>query len=152
MPATDAWALAFSPDGTMLYGGSWFRLLRWNLATAELTSLATEHHGLIRSLQFGPNGRYLASISRQTDSAVLFLEPATGKVLDRFAKHDLCGAYIAISADGHFLATTSNDATVRIWNLEGRSDMNNDPKHDNSYGGDHIQSTGEQTGHELPVS
>lgn len=131
-PAADAWTLAFSPDGTLLYGGSWFRLLRWNLATDELTSLTTDHHGLIRSLQFGSGGRYLASISRQTDSAVLFLQPATGKVIERFAKHDLCGAYIAVSPDGHFLATTSDDATVRIWNLEGRSDMKNDPKHDNS--------------------
>jgi WD40 repeat protein len=117
-PPVVAWSLAFSPDGRDLYGGGWFRLLRWNLATRTLLSLPTEHHGIIRALGFTPDGAALASISRQTDSSVYFLDPATARVTRRFQRHDLCGAALALSPDGRFLATTSDDASVRVWRLD----------------------------------
>ena len=117
-PPADAWALAFSPDGKRLFGGTWFRLLRWDLGDHTLTTLPTEHHGIIRSVQFTANGDELATISRQTDSSVYFLDPETAEVTRRFQQHDLCGAAITASPDGRYLATTSDDASVRIWNLE----------------------------------
>lgn len=116
-PPADAWTLAFSPDGQWLMGGSWFRLFRWNLQDGSLQTLPTEHHGIIKSIQYTGNSNELASISRQTDSSVYFLDPASGETLRRFDAHDLCGAYISVSPDGHYLATTSDDASVRIWDL-----------------------------------
>jgi len=116
-PPTDAWTLAFSPDGRWLYGGGWFRLFRWNLSDGAFASLPTEHHGIIKSIQFTPDGGELATISRQTDSAVLFLDPVTGAVTRRFQQHELCGASISVSPRGRYLATTSDDASVRIWML-----------------------------------
>ena len=115
-PPTDAWTLAFAPGGRALYGGGWFRLFRWDLATGALTVLPTEHRGIVKSIAFLPDGR-LATISRQTDSAVLLLDPATGATRLRLQPHDLCGGWIAASPDGRFLATTSDDASVRFWDL-----------------------------------
>jgi WD40 repeat protein len=117
-PPMDAWSLVFSPDGGQLYGGSWFRLLRWDLEDGALTSLPTAHRGIIRSLQFTGGGETIASISRQTDSAVYFIDPHSGAVTRRFQKHDLCGAAVAVSPRGRYLATTSDDASVRIWVLQ----------------------------------
>jgi len=116
-PPSDAWSLAFSPDGRWLYGGGWFRLFRWNPIDGAFVSLPTEHHGIIKSIQFTPDGGELATISRQTDSAVLFLDPVTGAVTRRFQQHELCGASISVSPRGRYLATTSDDASVRIWML-----------------------------------
>ena len=116
-PPADAWTLAFSPDGRHLFGGTWFRLLRWDLGDHALTVLPTEHFGIIRSIQFSASGDELASISRQTDSSVYFLDPETAAVTRRFQQHELCGAAISISPDERYLATTSDDASVRIWNL-----------------------------------
>jgi WD40 repeat protein len=121
-PPTDAWSLAFSPDGRWLYGGGWFRLFRWNLSDGAFASLPTEHHGIIKSIQFTPDGSELATISRQTDSAVLFLDPVTGAVTRRFQQHELCGASISVSPRGRYLATTSDDASVRIWMLNRRGE------------------------------
>jgi WD40 repeat protein len=98
-------------------GGSWFRLYRWNLQDASLQTLSTRHRGIIRSIEFLPGSVGLASISRQTDSSVLLLDPHTGETLRRFQQHELCGADITVSPDGRFLATTSDDASVRIWDL-----------------------------------
>ena len=55
-PPTDAWTLAFSPDGQWLYGGGWFRLFRWNPSDGAFVSLPTEHHGIIKSIQFTADG------------------------------------------------------------------------------------------------
>jgi WD40 repeat protein len=117
-PATDAWSLAFSPDGRYLYGGGWFRLFRWDLQDGAFASLPTGHHGIIKSIQFTADGSELATISRQTDSAVLFLDPRTGEVTRRFQQHELCGASIAVSPGDRYLATTSDDASVRVWKLK----------------------------------
>jgi len=116
-PPADPWTLAFSPDGQWLSGGSWFRLFRWRLQDGALTTLPTQHLGIIRSIDYTPDGE-LATISRQTDSSVYFLDPASGDTLRRFQRHELCGADISISPDGRYLATTSDDASVRIWLLD----------------------------------
>ena len=118
-PPADAWTLAFSPQGDELTGGSWFRLYRWRLDDGSLTTIPTEHLGIIKAIEYIDDGRELATISRQTDSAVYFLDAQSGEVKRRFQRHDLCGGDIAVSADGRYLATTSDDASVRFWVLEG---------------------------------
>lgn len=117
-PPVDAWTLAFSPDGRWLSGGGWFRLFRWNLQDVSLEVLSTPHQGIIKSVEYLEPGDVLATISRQTDSAVYFLDPSSGAPLRRFQRHDLCGGDIAVSPDGRYLATTSDDASVRIWRLD----------------------------------
>lgn len=121
-PPTDAWSLTFAPDGSALYGGGWFDLFRWDVGARTLTVLDTEHRGIIKSLDFNREGTALASISRQTDSAVYFLDPASGAVRERFQSHDLCGGYIRLSQGGRYLATTADDASVRVWRLSSARD------------------------------
>ncbi len=117
-PGSDARTLAFSPDGKQLYGGGWFNLYRWDIPNGKMQTLKTEHTGIINEIKFGPGGDYLATISRQTDSAVLFLNPDNGEAIRRFQKHDLCGVAIAVSPDGRYISTTSDDASVRFYNLD----------------------------------
>jgi len=117
-PGSDARTLVFSPDGQQLYGGGWFDLYRWDLQTGRIVTLDTEHNGIINSILFHPDGDYLASISRQTDSSVLFLDPDTGETIERFQPHKLCGGVVVISPDAKIMATTSDDASVMIWRLQ----------------------------------
>jgi len=117
-PPTDARDLAFTPDGARLYGASWFKVFRWDLADGALTIQNTEHRGIITSIDMSADGRRLATISRETDSAVQILDTATGAPLARFQPHELCGAYVRLSPGERFLATTSDDATVRVWDLD----------------------------------
>lgn len=119
-PGTDARTLIFSPDGKQLFGGGWFNIYRWDIPDGKMQTLTTDHKGIINEIRFVPDGNHLASISRQTDSAVLFLDPANGATVRHFKKHDLCGMAIAVSPDGNYISTTSDDASVRFYNLNER--------------------------------
>jgi len=116
-PPTDARGIVFSPDGKWLMGGGWFKLFRWRLNDGTLDVLPTEHHGIIKSIDYSRDGKTLASISRQLDSSVYFLDPMTGAMVRRFQPHELCGTFIRLSPDGNYLASTSDDGSVRIWDL-----------------------------------
>ena len=115
--STDIRTLRFSPDGRHLFGGTWFHIYRWDTATRTAYRLPTGHRGIITDMQFSSDGRELLTISRQTDSAVLALDPDTGQTLRDFGRHQLCGSAVDVSADGKYLLTTSDDASVRIWLL-----------------------------------
>jgi len=117
-PPGDSWALAFSPDGSRLTGSGWVDLYHWNTGSRRLQVVATDHGGIITALQYSGDGQHLASISRQTDSAVLILDATSGRVEKRLQPHDLCGGHVRYSPNGRFIATTSDDASVRIWDLE----------------------------------
>lgn len=118
-PPSDAADLAFSPDGQALLGSGWLRLFRWELAGGgALRVLPTAHHGLIRSIAYAADGRTLANISRHSDSAVYAHDPQTGAVTQRFEPHELCGGFVLLAPDGRYLATTSDDASVRIRELK----------------------------------
>lgn len=116
-PPSDAAALIFAPDGPSLYGSGWFKLFRWDLASMALTVLDTPHHGIINALHWTPDTWELASISQQTDSSIYYLDPVTGAATRSFEKHALCGAAIQVSPTARFLATTSDDASIKIWDL-----------------------------------
>jgi WD40 repeat protein len=116
-PPTDAGTLTFSPDGQMLTGGSWFNIFHWDLASGVLKVVPTEHRGFIKRLHCSGDGKTLASISAEFDSSVYLLEPLSGAVIRRFRAHGLCGEDITFSPDNHYLATTSDDASVRLWDL-----------------------------------
>jgi WD40 repeat protein len=123
-PGTDARTLAFSPDGKQLFGGGWFNLYRWEIPEGKMQTLTTDHTGIINEIKFTSDGNHLATISRQTDSAVLFLNPANGETTRHFQKHDLCGVAIAVSPDGNYISTTSDDASVRFYDLNQRPSNN----------------------------
>ena len=112
-------ALAFNADGGQLFGGSWFDLRRWDLPAGSMQVLDTEHRGIIADIVWSQADNNILSISRQTDSSVLALDPETGNTLATYGRHDLCGSSIDISSDGKYLMTTSDDASVRIWQLGG---------------------------------
>lgn len=124
--------LQFSPDGKTLAAGGWFRLHVWDLATLSHRSIPTEHGGLLTSVSFSPDGRHIATLGRNTDSAIRIMDTRNFKVERRYQAHELCGAMIRFSPDGHWMASASDDESVRFYDM--RRDYRPREKYDNSFG------------------
>ncbi|MCU7960000.1 MAG: hypothetical protein KZQ58_08380 [gamma proteobacterium symbiont of Bathyaustriella thionipta] len=116
-PSSYARTLLFSDHDQTLLGAGWHQLYRWQVRNGDLQELPTEHAGIIKEIEATQDGRSLLSISRETDSAVLYIDPLSGKTRKRLQSHELCGSAISMSADGRYVATTSDDASVRIWDM-----------------------------------
>jgi len=116
-PPSHARSLVFDPIDGGLLGSGWFDLFSWSVDGVELQVIPTAHRGIVNHLAFIGDGPYVASISRQTDSAVLLLDPESGETLVGFKKHELCGQRLALSPDGRFMISNSDDASVRFYTL-----------------------------------
>ncbi len=117
-PPREVKGLAFAPDGNRLAGGAWFELLLWNLQTGKLSVRDTEHFGAIISMDFTPKGDEIATIGRYTDGGVRLVDAVDNHVVRRLLAHRACGWSVRVSPNGRYLATASEDESIRIYDLQ----------------------------------
>jgi WD40 repeat protein len=114
---TKAQELRFSPDGRQLVAGTWFDLYFWDLETGKLTVQKTEHIGAIISVDYTPDGNHLVSLGRHTDANVRLTNVNNGRMARRLRAHNLCGFNIRISPNWRYVASASEDASVRLYDI-----------------------------------
>ncbi len=114
----DLYDLAFSPDDKTLLGGGWFRLATWELPTGRLEEYPTDHLGKINSVAISPDGAHWLSLGRDTDSQFLMIDAVTHQVEHRFRSQALCGGQARFSPDGRYAASSSDDGSVHIYDLQ----------------------------------
>ena len=116
-PSRKARDLTFSPDDRYLLAGGWFRLLVWQLDTGRLREHKTEHLGKINSVAISPDGARWVSLGRDTDSQFLLYDASTMQIDRRLQTQALCGQRARFSPDGHYVASSSDDGSVHIYDL-----------------------------------
>ncbi|KAI1078635.1 hypothetical protein F5B20DRAFT_591209 [Whalleya microplaca] len=117
--------LAICPQKKMIAGARLGGLVvLWDLESKALIPRETQlrHTGNVRLLAFSPNeGEKLLSAS--DDGTVQVCDVATGSRLHIFKGHKDWVRYAAWSADGYYVASASDDGSVRIWKIGGKEEV-----------------------------
>jgi len=87
----------------------------WEISSSKLISTLKGHIGQVVTMDFSPDGRFLATGGR--DKTVKIWEVFSGKVITTLKGHIGHVSVLDFSPDGKLLASGSSDRTVKIWEL-----------------------------------
>ncbi len=107
--------VSFSPDGRLVSVSADKTLKLWRFDGTLLQTLQ-EHTDEIYSVQYSPNGEWIASAAGDN---TMKLWDKTGRLVKTFTGHTATVWFVTFSGDSQLLATGSQDSTVKLWSRDG---------------------------------
>ncbi|KAG8754225.1 hypothetical protein FRC14_005280 [Serendipita sp. 396] len=112
------WAVVFFPNGRQIATGSNQTIQLWDVETGQaLGELPRGHDDWVTSISFSPDGRRMASGSR--DMTLRLWDAETGQAFgEPLRDHEDRVTSVSFSPDGRQIASGSCDDTIRLWDAE----------------------------------
>ena len=115
----DVMNVAFHPDGkTLASRGLDNRIKIWDLSSGKILHEIEERTGRVDDMIFTPTGNELFTSSCDGVIAMWDTTRKYAGYLGGFQAHSDCIPVLAISPDGHYMASGGHDGMLRIWDLD----------------------------------
>lgn len=115
-PFSAVWAVAYSPDGQWIAGGSLDgAIYLWDSASGATSAVYRWHQGLVFAVAFSPDGKLLASTS--DDGKICVWHIKNNALLRVFDEHASVAYSVAFSPDSRWLASASDSQRVHLWDV-----------------------------------
>ena len=111
-------SVAISPDASLVAAGTYDEIHISKPESAKSVHTVKEKLGRVRCLAFSPDGEKLFAGGFRR---IIVLNAKSWEVEYELSGHRAYVTAIAISRDGQHLATSSEDATLRVWKLADRT-------------------------------
>jgi len=110
--------LEFSPDDRLVVQGNGDKVVVWDMATGEVHRVFTGQQDFIdiNMVDLGADGRTIASSDHS--GVMLVWDWPTGEILHRFTSPEALPVYVALSPDGRYLLSGSQDHSLILWDLQ----------------------------------
>jgi WD40 repeat protein/serine/threonine protein kinase len=121
LPKSEAWSVAFSPDGNTLVAGydhadkAGHETLRlWDM-TSKKAKAHSDHVSTVTAVAISPDGKKLATGS--FDRSVRLWDMSTQKCLQEWRNHTNAVRALVFSPDGQWVASAGSDLSIKIWDV-----------------------------------
>lgn len=113
----NAWDVKLSPDGTYFAMSTGIGLWWYDASTMSPISLWETERGLIDSIDFSHDGKWI--VIANSDGIIKVLDVQTGKCVTQIENQDASGG-LACSSNGRWIATAALDGIVKVIDVHSR--------------------------------
>lgn len=111
-------SVCFSPDGKFIVSGSCDGNIKvWNVLTGKEVKNIGSTRSMVSSVNFSSDGKYLVSGHYFEENTVKVWDFTTGEELKSFQGHTGKVKSAQFSSDGKNIVSTSDDGSVKIWDV-----------------------------------
>ncbi len=112
-------ALAFHPNGRLLFSGSRDRTIRqWDVSTGRCLGMLLGHTAEVSSLAVSGDGQSL--ISSSADQTLRIWDIKSRQLKQTIHGHQGAVNSVALHPNGREFASGSNDKSIKLWTFEGQ--------------------------------
>ncbi len=120
----EVWNADFSPDGRLLTTVSNDNIVRtWDVASRSIVSQTDKFQGAWKASYFPDSKRVAVSASSAANPVIKVFDAETSSELLTISGHTKRVRAVDVSPDGKFIATGSQDGSMRVWDAETGAEL-----------------------------